>query len=82
MIAQHETIRTNQTLIRYDALKTCLSKIASKAKLLNATVHMPRLGCGLAGGKWEEVEKIINETLIAENIQTYVYTLSGDKSWR
>ena len=26
--------------------------------MLSASVHMPRIGCGLAGGKWEEIEPI------------------------
>ncbi len=39
------------------------------------TVHMPRIGCGLAGGDWNKVEKIINETLIDKGIEVYVYDL-------
>lgn len=58
--------------IRYDALRSCLSSLNEEAKRLNATVHMPRIGCGLAGGSWEEVEKIINETL---DVEVNVYDL-------
>ena len=36
---------------------------------------MPRIGCGLAGGNWIEIEKIINDTLIKENINVWVYDL-------
>ena len=36
---------------------------------------MPRIGCGLAGGDWNKVEKIINETLIDKGIEVYVYDL-------
>ena len=42
--------------IRYDSLKVCLEKVAAMAKRLGATVHMPRIGCGLAGGEWSLVE--------------------------
>ena len=74
MIAQ-QGIKTgsNGVPIRYEAVKECLSKIVAEAKDLNASVHMPRIGCGLAGGKWEKIEPIINKTLLANDIATYVY---------
>jgi hypothetical protein len=34
---------------------------------------MPRIGCGLAGGKWEEIEPLIKEELSAKGIKTVVY---------
>jgi len=37
----------------------CLAKVALKAVALETSVHMPRIGCGLAGGKWEKIETII-----------------------
>ncbi len=61
--------------IRYEAVKECLSKLAIKSQELNASVHMPRIGCGLAGGKWEKIEPLIVETLIKKDIQTIVYDL-------
>lgn len=59
--------------IRYDALEKCLEKVALAAKKIKASVHMPRIGCGLAGGSWEEVEPIIKRTLEENNIPVYVY---------
>lgn len=88
MIAQHNTISSEpgSTPIKYDALTTCLEKvtqyIAEDLTDEESSVHMPRIGCGLAGGKWEEIEKIVRETLVYKGIPTYVYTLEGDKSWR
>jgi len=84
MIAQTGTISTHpgSTPIRYEELRKCLNKVAHQALKHQATVHMPRIGCGLAGGKWAEVEQIVNNTLIQKNINTYVYTLPGDNSWR
>lgn len=65
--------------IRYDALRTCLGDVASFAIKESASVHMPRIGCGLAGGKWETVEEIINSTLVAKGVQTNVYDFNtGD----
>ena len=59
--------------LRYDALETCLMKVAGYCKKNNMSVHMPRIGCGLAGGDWEKVEAIINKTLILHGLEVYVY---------
>lgn len=39
--------------IRYDAVEQCLASLADQAQELGASVHMPRIGCGLAGGTWK-----------------------------
>lgn len=59
--------------IRYEALEECLEKLALQAQEMSASVHMPRIGCGLAGGKWERVEPIIQSTLLRNGISTTVY---------
>ena len=59
--------------IRYEAVKECLTKVAVKAQELNASAHMPRIGCGLAGGKWEKIEPIIEDTLLKSNVGVFVY---------
>jgi O-acetyl-ADP-ribose deacetylase (regulator of RNase III) len=46
--------------IRYDALGECLKKVAISAKPLGASIHGPRFGAGLAGGRWAEIEPLIN----------------------
>ncbi len=61
--------------IRYEAIESCLTKLADSALDLGASIHMPRIGCGLAGGKWNKIEPIINRTLIENTIATYVYDL-------
>ncbi len=68
MIAQHD-IRPDKfgtPPIRFQALHDCLKAVDELAVKINATVHMPRIGCGLAGGKWELVEKVINDTLTVD----------------
>ncbi len=59
--------------VRYDAIEKCLTRVAAKAKELSASVHMPRIGCGLAGGKWDKVEPLIHKILSTEDIAVYVY---------
>jgi len=61
--------------IRYGAVRECLRLLTGKAKDMTASIHMPRIGCGLAGGEWHRIEAIINETLIAESIPVFVYDL-------
>ncbi|WP_449400088.1 macro domain-containing protein [Chryseobacterium wanjuense] len=75
MIGQHKTINNSKGVppIRYKAVEKCLEKLADEALQLNASIHMPRIGCGLAGGKWEEIESIIEKTLLNDNLEIYVY---------
>lgn len=81
MIAQsglkHEADKDGKTIppIRYDALKNCLEKVAKEAKDRNSSVHGPRLGAGLAGGDWNEIEKLLKETLIDRGINVTIYDL-------
>jgi O-acetyl-ADP-ribose deacetylase (regulator of RNase III) len=57
--------------IRYEALAACLKKVATKACELGASVHMPRIGCGLAGGDWSKVEPLIEEHLAGVAVTVY-----------
>jgi O-acetyl-ADP-ribose deacetylase (regulator of RNase III) len=73
MIAQHGYSSANAPAIRYDALEQCLHAVAVMG--YDSSIHMPRIGCGLAGGTWKEVEPIIQRTLIVANIPVTVYDL-------
>lgn len=59
--------------IRYEAIERGLEKVAQFAKELQASVHMPRIGCGLAGGTWDRIEPLIMKTLIAGDVAVTVY---------
>jgi O-acetyl-ADP-ribose deacetylase (regulator of RNase III) len=59
--------------VRYDAIDTALTRLAERAAELDASVHMPRIGCGLAGGKWSRVEPLIVERLVGRGIAVSVY---------
>jgi O-acetyl-ADP-ribose deacetylase (regulator of RNase III) len=77
MIGQHKTITSSKGIvpIRYESVEKCLEKVSTEALQLNASVHMPRIGCGLAGGKWEKIEPIIERILLKNNVEVYVYDL-------
>jgi len=47
--------------------------LAEIANQIGASVHMPRIGCGLAGGDWNVVESIINRTLTLRDVDVTVY---------
>jgi O-acetyl-ADP-ribose deacetylase (regulator of RNase III) len=63
--------KSGEQPIRYSALQRCLQRVAMIAQSLSASIHMPRIGCGLAGGKWELVEKIIEQELAEFNVTVY-----------
>lgn len=61
----------------YEALEKGFKFIINIFKMhkMPLTIHMPKIGCGLAGGDWNVVEKIIKNTFIKEEIEVYVYLL-------
>jgi O-acetyl-ADP-ribose deacetylase (regulator of RNase III) len=59
--------------VRYEAIERCLHTVAGHAAELKASVHMPRIGCGLAGGKWERIEPMIVAALCGRDIPVTVY---------
>jgi O-acetyl-ADP-ribose deacetylase (regulator of RNase III) len=59
--------------VRYGAIAIGLAKIAEKARELGASVHMPRIGCGLAGGEWGKVEPLIEQHLCGAGVAVTVY---------
>jgi O-acetyl-ADP-ribose deacetylase (regulator of RNase III) len=63
--------------VRYDAIRKGLQRVAEEARRSGAAVHMPRIGCGLAGGKWEEVGKIVEQELSDRNVPVTVYDLTA-----
>ncbi|MCX5296206.1 macro domain-containing protein [Streptomyces sp. NBC_00193] len=74
MVGQHG-IRTGSggPPVRYEAIERCLDRLAAHATERGASVHMPRIGCGLAGGKWSRIEPLIRDELCAKGIPVTVY---------
>ena len=75
MVAQHGFGPSDSPRIRYAALESCLTQLRESAKASGATVHMPRIGTGNAGGLWPVIEEMINEQLVREGISVTVYDL-------
>ena len=76
MIGQRD-IRTKGKVapIRYGAIKKCLTKVKDAALKNNASVHCPLFGSGLAGGKWEVIEEMLEEVLCGNGVSVTVYHL-------
>lgn len=66
--------------VRYDRVRQCLLAVAQKAKELNAVVCGPRFCAGLSGGHWKTIEGLIEETLLAEGIDVFIYDLPAPVS--
>jgi len=75
MIAQRGIKRSSNGAppVRYESIDKCLETIRDFALQNNCSVHMPRIGCGLAGGQWKHIEPLIIKNLISKNIKVTVY---------
>ncbi|HEY5924461.1 MAG TPA: macro domain-containing protein [Kofleriaceae bacterium] len=61
--------------VRYEAVRGGLAKVRGHALAERASVHMPRIGCGLAGGRWNEIEPIIESELSMHGVDVNVYDI-------
>jgi O-acetyl-ADP-ribose deacetylase (regulator of RNase III) len=59
------------------SLATCLESVRDEALSRGATVHMPRIGCGLGGATWAEVEPVVASWLCEHGVGVTVYDLEG-----
>ena len=78
MIGQHTTFSINGVPpIRYEAIEQCLNRIITIKKHMDFSVHAPKFGSDLAGGDWNKIEHIINNTLIMNDIDVTIYEWEG-----
>ncbi|WP_345105109.1 hypothetical protein [Streptomyces drozdowiczii] len=54
------------------AIGAGLATVADHALELGALVHMPRIGCGLAGGTWSRIEPLIESRLTGRGLSVSV----------
>ncbi|MFB6889659.1 macro domain-containing protein [Kitasatospora sp. NPDC056327] len=75
MIGQRgiRTGRSSGPPVRYEAIDAALETLGGHALGLGASVHMPRIGCGLAGGRWEAVEPLVTARLTGRGVPVTVY---------
>lgn len=71
MCAQSGYSSKSKPALNYPALERCLELLAAQAAYLKASVHCPRIGCGLGGGDWSTVASMINEWLPKISVTVY-----------
>jgi O-acetyl-ADP-ribose deacetylase (regulator of RNase III) len=67
--------------VRYDAIEQALESVASHARQLRASIHMPRIGAGLAGGEWARIESILMRTCADVAVTVYDFTDTAAESF-
>ncbi len=77
VVAQHGYGPSDKPRIRYTALRDGLRSVGKAAAVRGASIHMPRIGTGQAGGSWNIISDIIQETLVDEGLGVAVYDLPG-----
>lgn len=68
MIAQPSASRP--VALDYTALANCLTWLAQYAER-DWSFHMPRIGCGIAGGDWRRVDSIVRVALAEFPVTVY-----------
>jgi hypothetical protein len=61
-------------------MKACLDILADIALEREASIHMPRIGCGQAGGSWHVVRELIDECVCSRGIPVTVYDLPNKEA--
>jgi len=77
IVGQHGYGRSVRPRIRYAAVREALAKVADFARETGATVHMPRIGAGQAGGRWPLIREIVADKLTRRGISVMVYVPPG-----
>jgi O-acetyl-ADP-ribose deacetylase (regulator of RNase III) len=79
--------RENPVALKYQSLYRCLRqldrwikayvevygrwKMECNRKVPDISIHMPRIGCGLAGGDWDKVELLLGVTVSHHDVFVY-----------
>jgi hypothetical protein len=75
MVAQRGFGAGEITRLRYDALAAALDVIGALALETHSSVHVPRLGSGQAGGRWDMIEDLLHQHLVTRGVRVVVHTL-------
>lgn len=59
--------------VRYSALQNCLEQVAAYASRNGASIHMPKIGTGSAGGDWSTIEELLDDVMVRSGLRVTVY---------
>jgi len=79
IVAQHGYGPSTKPRVRYAALCQGLEEVAAFAAERHASLHMPRVGCGQAGGNWPVVEDFIRRTVALTAGRVTIYDPPGSR---
>ncbi|TAI47630.1 ImmA/IrrE family metallo-endopeptidase [Flagellimonas allohymeniacidonis] len=78
MLAQKGLYPKNDVIpLKYDKLRDGLIALREFSKSINASIHMPAIGAGQAGGDWNIIKGMIYDELITHGIDVIIYLLPG-----
>jgi IrrE N-terminal-like domain len=77
MVAQRGYGDSAGPRIRYGALERCLLTLGRVAREHQASVHLPLLGTGQAGGRWSTISDLIAAHVARGDTEATVYMLPG-----
>jgi O-acetyl-ADP-ribose deacetylase (regulator of RNase III) len=80
MIAQSGFDYNLRPPIRYGALAKCMFRVLQQARRLQASIHCPKFGAGLAGGDWNVIEQMIQEIWVENDLSVTVYAFEQTQS--
>lgn len=63
--------------VRYEAIRLGLDAVCQYSATVDASVHMPQIGVGLAGGEWPRIESILVYMTKRHSADIYVYQYKG-----
>ncbi len=79
MLAQDgvkKSLMDKNVYVDYDALEKCLLELALFSIIHRSRVQMPKIGSGLGGGSWTEIESLITKTLLYYRVKVEVKNFS------
>jgi hypothetical protein len=63
--------------LKYHELRKCLAELREAAQAHDASVHMPAIGAGNAGGDWNIIIGMIHDELIKFDVKVNIYLIPG-----
>ncbi|MDO1449511.1 ImmA/IrrE family metallo-endopeptidase [Rhodocytophaga aerolata] len=69
--------KDNEIPLKYNELRKGLIQLRTTALDMEASIHMPTIGAGHAGGDWNLIIGMIHDELTSYNIKVCIYLLPG-----
>ena len=54
-------------------MQNCLEQVADRAASIEASIHMPKIDTGSAGGDWSTIEEMLDDVMVRAGLFVTVY---------